>query len=539
MSGINKQVLAICQSLQKLSGISTEDGASMLACLNSCANVSEAGHAKLMQTIVEKTTDMGEQVVDFHSATAGGKSKLQDYSGLCKFISKKVWDLIMEPSRPACDVLTLICQWAALLGLVAPSEGTMGVLTAIAFWKQWRSSSVSYAAMHRTLQVSKKQIKEHLLYFNQQLPKDRPRLRRLPAQFDELPACLKRHFGDLLLGSHKCIFLGHGYFFLTVLCPGFIFFDLLFVISAGLYRCLFRPPVPVDLALEQTALKMPLRVSNIKSNEFLSNHGSPAGASLADNSSAAKGAPLQLEWLVPASRSVGATSQHAEITACADDSQEMEESGDSGSSTLPQTVPLKPADQLVLMSAKAEKLKPLLALPSVSKENIDAKVSVSVPALPGPGTTTEGEEKKATVSSDPKQILDDLKKIGSQKKGSDVAKAKAKPKSAAVKAKPKSGAKAKPRLRPSLRVRLWKLQHLQSPSQKPRLRPSHPTVRLWKLQDLHSPSRKPRLRPSLPVLLFKLRKCQWWQRWPRKKQLLDRTAKKSCKGKNFENCRGT
>ena len=204
----DKQVSALCQSLQKLSGISTEDGASMLACLNSCAHVSEAGQAKLMQTIVEKTTDMGEQVVDFHSATAGGKSKLQDYSGLCKFISSNVWDLIMEPSRPACDVLTLICQWAALLGLVAPTEGTMGVLTAIAFWKQWRSGDVSNAAKHRTLQVSKKQIKEHLLYFNQKLPKDRPRLLRLPDEFHELPAPLKQHFGDLLLGLHKCIFFG-------------------------------------------------------------------------------------------------------------------------------------------------------------------------------------------------------------------------------------------------------------------------------------------------------------------------------------------
>ena len=185
-------------------------------------------------------------------------------------------------------------------------------------------------------------------------------------------------------------------FSLTVHCLGVIFFDLLFVISAGLYRCFFRPPVPVDLQLEQAALKMPLRVTNLKSNEFLINGHAPAGASLVDNSSDAKTPACQLEWLAPASRRIGATSQHAEITACADDSQEMEESG-AGSSLLQteagSSVPLKPGDQLAIMSAKAKKLKPLLALPSVSKET-EAKVSVSVPALPGPDTSTKGAEKK-------------------------------------------------------------------------------------------------------------------------------------------------
>ena len=228
-----RQVTSLCQSLEKKCKITTEDGASMLACLNNCKHVSEEARQSLMKAIIAKTSsemiESGEDLNEENSV----QRKLQDYTGLCSFLSPQVWKLIMEPSRPACDALSLICQWAAVLGLAQPSEGTMGVLTAIANYKSWCSFSVSNAAKYKVLQSYKKPIREHLVFFNKQLSKRSPRLQRLPATFDDLPECLKEHFANEPLGND--IFFAH---FFGSRC-----FSFFFTVST---KQASRQPVPVD-----------------------------------------------------------------------------------------------------------------------------------------------------------------------------------------------------------------------------------------------------------------------------------------------------
>ena len=190
-----KQVRGLRSSLEKQCKVTTADAASMLACLNNCRNISAEARTSLMKAIVEKTSDErmeGGEILNEENSNR----KLQDYTGLCSFLSPQVWNLIMQPSRLPCDCLFLICQWSALLGLVHPSEGTMGVLTAIANFKSWGSISVSDAAKHTMLQSYKKQIRALLATCNNQITTRRPRLPALPATFDDLPACFKEHFGN-------------------------------------------------------------------------------------------------------------------------------------------------------------------------------------------------------------------------------------------------------------------------------------------------------------------------------------------------------
>ena len=139
-----------------------------------------------------------------------------------------------------------------------------------------------------------------------------------------------------------------------------------------------RQPVPVDQKLLLLAQSMPLRATNIKSNEF-------SVADFSGQSSLTRSGSLQLEWSQPISKTTGASSMHAEAVACAQDSPGLDSQEMVGTT----------AQQVSLLSTSSARLKPLLALPSMPAEGQAPAAALSLPVEQAPlqgGSVKETDE---------------------------------------------------------------------------------------------------------------------------------------------------
>ena len=202
-SAEQKQLRHLLLTVEKMQ-IGTEDAALMLESVNGSKNLSKNSKEALLQQIVEKSTADFEN----HVEAPMGRGKLQDFTGLCRFLPPALKGRLDNPGTTPSDSIALISQWSAALGLTTPSEPTLGVIVAIAYWKTWcEHGFVSDAAKHQIYLAQKKTIKDHLGYFQRQCPHVGPRLQKLPEQFENLPAGLRAHFaGENFGSSSKDIF---------------------------------------------------------------------------------------------------------------------------------------------------------------------------------------------------------------------------------------------------------------------------------------------------------------------------------------------
>lgn len=188
-----KQVGHLSRQVQNLQGLKLEETPNMLAAVNACQFYSQESKDSLLQSIVEKTDAATDSTIK--------ETKLQDYTNLSRFLPEKVMKYILDPNLPTCEVLCLICQWASVLGLKRPTEGTVGTLTCLAHWKEWSKNDISSASKHIMLQKCKKEIKEHLAHFTEVCKTPSHfHLQKLPDGFADLPVELQGHFAGEYLG---------------------------------------------------------------------------------------------------------------------------------------------------------------------------------------------------------------------------------------------------------------------------------------------------------------------------------------------------
>lgn len=153
--------------------------------------------------------------------------------------------------------------------------------------------------------------------------------------------------------------------------------------------CPRRLPVPPIYQMKVMAGRMPLRKSNTKSSEFkMVDFGASAGRASASTP------PLALQWCSGPSRSLGANSESAEVSACATDSQDLESA---------------PQDQIALLAAASKKRKPLLALPAVESEAPKSDCSKPVGQRKAKPALVQEPKAKKQKGSGAEQVPKELK----------------------------------------------------------------------------------------------------------------------------------
>lgn len=124
------------------------------------------------------------------------RSELQDYTNMANQIPKAVWQNIQSQTILEKRVLVL-CQWLSLLGLVNPSESTIGAMTVIIHWPEWSAKTPTKPEMAQchlhTKPLVRSSLKAMCTTFRGPL--------YLPDSFQKLPLKLRQVFGKTMLGA--------------------------------------------------------------------------------------------------------------------------------------------------------------------------------------------------------------------------------------------------------------------------------------------------------------------------------------------------
>lgn len=135
-----------------------------------------------------------------HGGNGGPSTEAQDYSTIFRFVPDSVWQRLNGhgPTR-----LHELCGFAAKLGLICPTEKTVGVLTVILFWKEWQHQKISATERYKILQGCRAQIRGLLEEYGSVAKNVEMRLPQLPPVFSELPPSHKRVLEDESIGSPR------------------------------------------------------------------------------------------------------------------------------------------------------------------------------------------------------------------------------------------------------------------------------------------------------------------------------------------------
>lgn len=178
-----KQSKGLFKALEKVALFSTGVAAGLLATLDSDL-WSETTVEQFRQRVAEKTSHVEED-------DSASRSQ-QDYIRLPYFLTEQLVAQVTHDSE--CDrqsLLDEICAHACSLGLRCPSERTMAVIVALAFWPKVRAG-MTETDEYELLHQKKKRIKRNL----GSVEDGKHYLMSLPATAAELPEQLQKAFPE-------------------------------------------------------------------------------------------------------------------------------------------------------------------------------------------------------------------------------------------------------------------------------------------------------------------------------------------------------
>lgn len=124
--------------------------------------------------------------------TTGPPPDAQDYSYLHRYLPANVWE---DMDGQVIDRLHALCRFAAKMGPFCPTEKTVGTLTVLLFWNEWRQVTLASVEKYKTYHTYRSDIRSILKEY-QSYAKEELRLSELPKFFYELPDSHKKLFGE-------------------------------------------------------------------------------------------------------------------------------------------------------------------------------------------------------------------------------------------------------------------------------------------------------------------------------------------------------
>ena len=126
--------------------------------------------------------------------------ELQDYTNMANQIPKAVWQNLLSQTIMEQRILVL-CNWLSMLGLVNPTEATIGAMTVLCHWPEWSALTPTKQQMAQAHLMVKPLMKRTLKATCTAKQARGPLY--LPDSFQKLPLKLRQAFGKVMLGAIK------------------------------------------------------------------------------------------------------------------------------------------------------------------------------------------------------------------------------------------------------------------------------------------------------------------------------------------------
>ena len=171
----------------------TEDAAQACEAIASMSNLTEETKEKITAALAARLAAPQAQ----EPAVKGKKARvsLQDYRNLPCMLTAQIWKYLEDDRICPEQACMLVCKYANSLGLVHPTESTVGVITLLSYWSLWKRQEIPQGHKFLALQQCKAWVRKYLATYNLQRPvAQSAALEVLPKDFDQLPGDLKAAF---------------------------------------------------------------------------------------------------------------------------------------------------------------------------------------------------------------------------------------------------------------------------------------------------------------------------------------------------------
>lgn len=172
----------------------TEEAAQACEAIASLSNLTEESKEKIAAALAAR---LAAPQAEEQPVKEGKKARvsLQDYRNLVRMLTPPTWKYLLDEQICPEQACMLVCKYANSLGLVHPTESTVGVITLLSHWSLWRSQEIPQGHKFLALQQCKAWIRKYLATYNLQRPvAQSAALEILPKDFNQLPGDLKAAF---------------------------------------------------------------------------------------------------------------------------------------------------------------------------------------------------------------------------------------------------------------------------------------------------------------------------------------------------------
>lgn len=172
----------------------TEEAAQACEAIASLSNLTEESKEKITAALAAR---LAAPQAEEQPVKEGKKARvsLQDYRNLVCMLTPPTWKYLLDEQICPEQACMLVCKYANSLGLVHPTESTVGVITLLSHWSLWRSQEIPQGHKFLALQQCKAWIRKYLATYNLQRPvAQSAALEILPKDFNQLPGDLKAAF---------------------------------------------------------------------------------------------------------------------------------------------------------------------------------------------------------------------------------------------------------------------------------------------------------------------------------------------------------